>query len=239
MNNIFDRMTEPKQLNEGTEISQEQYSNEVRLENFEVVDRVQYTPRQIKDASQELLRHGLLEMNLKPKLYQVAIGYENEISDILEPFDLSMRIDDIRGLAYLVLSDEIVNGDQDEWTHPLIRKQRLNLEQSLMLAILREFYIAHELENGIGSDNSIITIGELLPRIRIYLGEMGSEMAEEKRLRNLLDKLKGHGVVSDVDKYDQLTIRPIITHLANPENLINLLQVLRQKTSSTNEADIS
>ena len=66
MNNIFDRMTEPKQLNEGTEISQEQYSNEVRLENFEVVDRVQYTPRQIKDASQELLRHGLLEMNLKP-----------------------------------------------------------------------------------------------------------------------------------------------------------------------------
>ncbi len=102
---------------------------------------------------------------------------------------------------------------------------------------LREFYVAHELEAGIGSTNAVIALDDLRPRIQVYLGEMGSEMAEEKRLRNLLEKLKAHGIVSDVDKYDQVTIRPIITHVANPDNLIRLLQALKQHSLPPSETE--
>ena len=185
-----------------------------------------YTPRDIKHACQELIKYGLLEMASKPKLYQIAIDHQQQVNDILEPLDLRVRIDDIRGLAFLVLGEQI--NDEEEWSHPLVRRQRLNLEQSLLLAILRECYIAHELEAGVGSDNAVVSLAELLPRLRVYLGDLGSETAEDRRLRNLLEKLKAHGIVSEVDKYEQVTIRPIITHVANPENLKRLIHTLEQ-----------
>ena len=53
-------------------------------------------------------------------------------------------------------------------------------------------------------------------------------MQERKRLVNLLENLRGHGVVSEVDAQDRFTIRPMIVHLANPENLQTLLQRLRE-----------
>ena len=191
---------------------------------------VQYTARDIKEVSQELLRYGLLDAESKLKLYQTAVTHHKAINDILEPFDLTLKIDDVRGLAYVVVSEGIFTDGDDEWSHPLIRKQRLNMEQSLLLAILRELYVAHELEHGVGSTNAVIPVEELTPRLRIYLGELGSDNAEEKRTRNLLEKLKSHGVVSEVDKYNQVTVRPIITHLANPENLSRLLDLMKRKT---------
>ncbi len=190
---------------------------------------VQYTARDIKEVSQELLRYGLLDAESKLKLYQTAATHHKAINDILEPFDLTLKIDDVRGLAYVVVSEGIFTDGDDEWSHPLIRKQRLNMEQSLLLAILRELYVAHELEHGVGSTNAVIPVEELTPRLRIYLGELGSDNAEEKRTRNLLEKLKSHGVVSEVDKYNQVTVRPIITHLANPENLSRLLDLMKRK----------
>jgi hypothetical protein len=61
------------------------------------------------------------------------------------------------------------------------------------------------------------------------MGDLGSDAQEQKRLRNLLEQLKGHGVVSEVDEHDRIAIRPIIAHLANPENLQNLLQAFRDE----------
>ncbi|NIB38681.1 DUF4194 domain-containing protein [Pseudomaricurvus alkylphenolicus] len=188
-----------------------------------------YTPRAIKDACQELMRQGLIEAAHKPNLYNTAVTHTAAVNQVLEPLDLRLNIDDIRGLAFLVVAQTISDPGQDEWSHPLIRKQRLTLEQSLLLAILRQFYLAHEMEYGTGSENALVALADLLPQIRLYLGELGSEMAEDKRLRNILEKLKAHGVVTDVDKYDEVTVRPIITHLTNPENLTALLQALEQK----------
>ena len=64
--------------------------------------------------------------------------------------------------------------------------------------------------------------------MQLSLGDTGSDAREQKRLRNLLDNLKNHGIVSDVDTSERVIIRPIITHLANPENLQNLLHHFRK-----------
>ena len=61
----------------------------------------------------------------------------------------------------------------------------------------------------------------------MYLGNLGSDAQEQKRLRGLLEQLKGYGLVSEVDAHDQCQIRPIIAHLANPANLTNLLHAFR------------
>ena len=52
-------------------------------------------------------------------------------------------------------------------------------------------------------------------------------MQERKRLGQLLENLRTHGMVSDVDAQDCITIRPMIVHLLNPENLQTLLLRLR------------
>jgi len=141
---------------------------------------------------------------------------------ILEPLDLAMKIDELRGIAYVAVAALATEGD-DEWSHPLVRRQRMNLEQSLLVAILRQQFVVHEQEAGLGASAATVAIEDLLPHLQMYLGNLGSDAQEQKRLRGLLEQLKGYGLVSEVDAHDQLQIRPIIAHLANPENLTNLL----------------
>ena len=186
-----------------------------------------YTPRQIKDAVLELLKYGLLEEQRKPNLYRDVLAQREAIARILEPLDLTMRVDEIRGLAYVVVAQQVFDSAEDDWSHPLVRRQRLNLEQSLLIAILRQQFVAHEQQAGVGSSDAVVAVEDLLPQLQLYLGDLGSDAQEQKRLRNLLEQLKGHGIVSDIDEHDRVSIRPIIAHLANPENLQNLLQAYR------------
>ena len=200
-----------------------------------------YTQRDIKEAVQELLKHGLLELARKPNLYRRVVAQAALVDRILEPLDLAMRIDDVRGLAFVVVAGAAFDDGEDEWTHPLVRRQRLNLEQSLLAAILRQQFVAHELEAGVGAGEAQVSLDDLLPLVQIYLGDPGSDAQEKKRLIALLEQLKGHGLVSDVDQHDRVTIRPIIAHLINPENLLGLLQALRKEvvadTGASPEAD--
>lgn len=64
-----------------------------------------------------------------------------------------------------------------------------------------------------------------------------SEAGERNRAITLLDQLKGHGLVSAVDAHDRVVIRPIITHLANPENLQALVAWLRPQTEDVALSD--
>lgn len=174
----------------------------------------------------ELMKYGLLEESSKPNLYRNALLHREDIGRTLSRLDLGMRIDEIRGLAFIVVAVGR-DGEEDEWSHPLIRRQRLTLEQSLLVAILRQQFVAHEIEAGVGSGNANVALEDLLPHLQAFLGVMGSDTQERKRLFTLLEQLKGHGIVSDIDQHERVTIRPIITHLANPESLVNLMQALR------------
>ncbi len=191
-----------------------------------------FIPRDVKDAFQELLKFGFLETARKPNLYQIAATGPAQINAILEPLDLALRIDDVRGLAFVVVAASFVTDTQDdEWSHPLIRRQRLTLEQSLLVALLRQHYLVHEQEQGIGAQEAPVLVEEVASQLQLYLGNLGSDIRELQRARNLLEKLKPHGIVSEVDQHDQFLIRPIIVHLANPENLQGLLQALKQAST--------
>jgi hypothetical protein len=194
-----------------------------------------YTPRRIKEAALELLKYGLLEEQRKPNLYREVLTQREAIGRILEPLDLIIKVDEIRGLAYVAVAEQLFDSVEDEWSHPLVRRQRLNLEQSLLIAILRQQFVAHEQQAGVGSTDAVVSIEDLLPQLQLYMGDLGSDAQEQKRLRNLLEQLKGHGVVSEVDEHDRIAIRPIIAHLANPENLQNLLQAFRHEAGRRKE----
>lgn len=196
----------------------------------------QRTNRRLREAAQELLKYGLLEEIHKPNLYRIATSHVQELSDILEPLDLAIGIDEVRGLVFVIVRQSEA-AEQDDWAHPLVRRQRLNLEQSLLVAILRQQFIVFEQESGTGASDAVIAIDELIPQLQIYLGDLGSDAKERTRVINLLDQLKGHGLVSTIDSHERVTIRPIIAHLANPENLQALLNWLREQTAVAAEAN--
>ena len=186
------------------------------------------TPVALRRAVQELLRNGTLESAAKPQLFRQLASDTERVNAQLEPLDLTLRVDDARGLAYVAVRSDYPGDaeDDDEWTHPLVRRQRLTLEQSLLLAVLRREFLQREQESGVGVPVQLAVDG-LLPLLEMYLGNTGSEIQERKRLLNLLENLRGHGVVSDVDAQERITIRPMIVHLAHPQNLQALLQHLR------------
>lgn len=227
MSGIFDRLTHPQENVEDPDESLTPSEAEQDSDSFV------FTSRQIKEAAQELLKHGLIEKGRKPNIYRSIISHQAQVDQILEPLDLTVRLDDIRGLAFVVVLRQQIDGSPEEdWSHPLIRRQRLSLEQSLLVAILRQQFIAHEQEAGVGAEEATVALEDLIPQLQLYLGSLGSELAEQKRIRNLLDALKGHGIVSDVDTHEQVVIRPLITHLANPENLQSLLHAFKAASSS-------
>jgi hypothetical protein len=195
------------------------------------------TPVALRRAVQELLRNGALEHASKPQLFRLLASDTERINAQLEPLDLALRVDDARGLAYVAIRPGYQPDaeDDDEWTHPLVRRQRLTLEQSLLLAVLRREFLQREQESGLGVPVQLAVDG-LLPLLEMYLGSTGSEMQERKRLLNLLENLRGHGLVSELDAQERITIRPIVVHLANPHNLQALLQHLRALSSGAASA---
>ena len=186
------------------------------------------TPQRVREAVQEMLKYGLLEESHKPNLYRSALSSIETVDRILEPLDLALGVDEVRGLVFVTVRQGEV-AEQDDWSHPLVRRQRLNLEQSLLIAILRQHFIAYEQESGTGASQALVAVDELIPQLQVYLGELGSEAKERNRIITLLDQLKGHGLVSALDAHDRVIIRPIITHLANPENLQALVAWLREQ----------
>lgn len=190
------------------------------------------TPSEIKEISQELLRYGYIEEQNKPAVFRRAASRLSEINSVLEPLDFELKVDEHRGVAFLMVSTSAydTSGEASEWTHPLIRRHRLNLEQSLVVAILRECFVLHEQETGVGSGHPSIAVEDLLPKFLTYFGDSGSDAKNESRLSNILDQLKTWGIVSEVDKNDEITIRPLIAHLANPDSLTQLLRVLESKS---------
>lgn len=223
---------EPLSLDDGMDDAQPFISAAVQVDERRTLQRV-------REAVQEMLKYGLLEESHKPNLYRSALSSTEEVARILEPLDLAMGVDEVRGLVFVTVRQGEV-AEQDDWSHPLVRRQRLNLEQSLLIAILRQHFIVYEQESGTGASQALVAVDELIPQLQVYLGELGSEAKERNRIITLLDQLKGHGLVSALDTHDRIIIRPIITHLANPENLQALVAWLREQVeeATTSTADV-
>lgn len=200
------------------------------------------TPPAVKHLTQHLLRNGYLEEARKGELFRQTVLHQSKIETALEPLDLELKIDSHRGVAYLAVAAVEMVGDANQaadyaWSHPLVRRQRLTLEQSLLLAILRQAFVMHEQEAGVGQSVAKVSVDELLPQFLTFFEDSGSDGKNESRLMNVLEHLKTHGVVSEVDKQQEVTIRPMIAHLANPQSLTALLKTLQEVATNDSTND--
>lgn len=203
-------------------------------------DESRGTAPSIKAAAQEMLKYGLVEQTAKPNIYRTLIQEREAMERIFEPLDLEMQVDDTRGMAFLRVAASVAKEGEEAWQHPLLRRLRLTTEQSLLVAILRQYYIAYERDSGLGAEGAAVDFEDLLAQFDLYLGETGSEQRNQNRLSNVIDQLHKHGIVSPPDGENRIQIRPIIVHLANPDQLQLLLhhfQELARKHPAETGAD--
>ena len=168
MNDYFDQQLNPPKTGEeddsGAAPSPEQ------PEFSESNPEAETTPPTIKAAIQELLRYGLVEQQAKPNIYRSLQSNPTAIAKIVEPLDFQLQVDDVRGLIFLKLADHLTADVDEAWQHPLLRRLRLTLEQSLLIAILRQHFIAYEQECGIGAAGAHVDFEDLLTQFDLYLG---------------------------------------------------------------------
>lgn len=239
MKNVFDRMaTEDKDAFEpaGDSVVQPSMNGDALAGSEDVPIG---TSAEVKEVTQELLKHGYIEETPGSNLFRRAMTREGEVSAALEPLDLVLRLDSHRGIAFLAVAQaakEHTSTDEG-WAHPLVRRQRLTLEQSLLIALLRQAFVMHEQESGVGQNVAMIAVDELLPQFMAYAGDSGSDAKNESRLLSLLDQLKTHGIVSEVDKKHEVVIRPLIAHLANPDSLAALLVLLKDQRQNLDASE--
>lgn len=237
MGNIFDDLTDAGQGIDSTTADSDEGVQPVE----QVLDEsLVGTSRDIKQVAQELLKFGLLEADRKPAIYQTLTTHLGAVNAVLEPLDLTVKVDDVRGLAFVsVIADPFsTEVEGEDAAHPLVRRQRLTLEQSLLVAIMRQAYLAHEQEAGLGAGQLTMALDELISQFELFLGSSGSDARDQKRIRNLLENIRAHGVVSEINDKDQVTIRPIITHLANPESLQALLNDFRDAAAPSSSLSL-
>ena len=168
--------------------------------------------------------------------------HREELAAVFEPLDLAIRLDVPRGLAIVVVrsaegGSEGGSEGGDEWSHPLVRRQRMTLEQSVGVAILRQLFSIHERNVGIGGGNVRVVLEDVMPQRLVYFDDSGSDGQNKRRVRSSLDQLKTHGLVSPLDANDESTISPLIVYVADASSPAELLKVLRQPASTRAPAE--
>ena len=234
MSNIFDSMLSgegdrKKSDVEDTAVDETESSQSARSQSDSTATVFkEATSRDVKEVTQELLRHGFIEESRKSNLFQKSMINRAAVLAALEPLDMTLQLDEHRGIAFLKVFRQENGEPGQEWSHPLVRRQRLTLEQSLLVAILRQAFVANEQESGVGESVATVAVEDLLPQFLTYFEDSGSDSKNESRLLSILDQLKTHGFISEVDKKQEITIRPLIAHVADPVSLAALLESLRE-----------
>jgi hypothetical protein len=210
-------------------MNSDQQKNELGPE-LEGSQQAERTDPAVRAVVLDLLKHGFIEEEEKPLVYRDARRCEDQLNKVLEPLELMMRVDDLRGLLILMVlesSDSVYKIDE-AWSHPLIRRRRFTLEQSLVLALLRRHYLVSEQDRGVGMQSVKVHLEDLVNEVISFIGDSGSDQKNQRKVLELLKNLKDHGIVTEVDKHDELVVRPLIKYLADPENLKALLRQYQQ-----------
>jgi hypothetical protein len=129
----------------------------------------------LKSLVQDLLKGGFIESAADAAKFEAVSRCRKDINIILEPLDLRLDLDELRGLAVLCVAEPAAATPDEAWSHPLVRRQRLTLEQSLLTGILRQAYVVQELESGIGVREVRVPLDELLSQLQVFLPDTGSD----------------------------------------------------------------
>lgn len=172
-----------------------------------------------REALQRLISSGVIYESRHSELYQALLANKSQIRSTLRELGLRMTVDDSFGLIILRLpvSDDI---EEDEGAHPLVRRRRLTLLDSLVALVLRDHYMTRE---NVGDRTVVIDVEQLEDALRAFLPIFGSETILRKRITGAIKRFKDYNILASLPGSDnEFEVTPVIRIVVNADMLQGL-----------------
>lgn len=142
-----------------------------------------------RHAMIELLARGSITKRSKPGVYAAFLRWREDIRTSLADLNLQVSVDDLFEVVVLLQHHE--DGDED-YLPSLIRPRQLNLNETLVVLILRSYFREREVA---GELQMFITLEQILDGLMPFKPLRNSSSAEERSVRSAMESLRDLGLV--------------------------------------------
>lgn len=179
----------------------------------------------IRQAKQQLIATGAVFQAKHPQLFDALNRNRDDVISFLRELGLSMSIDLNYGLALLRMPYD-PESDDEPVPHPLIRRQTLNITESLLAIVLREYYREREM---LGDITIHIETETIRTKMGHYLrGAEKSDQLFEKKVSGAIERFRKFLILQKIRGEDDMyEITPVIRVVIDGDWLEGLIQEYR------------
>ena len=181
----------------------------------------------------ELMRQGVVVAENRRLVFDALCAHRLLIADHLADMHLRMLIDEPAGIA-LLLDAQSAGGDDDEEEQAgLISRRTLTVYDTLVLIILRKYFLERETA---GDVRIRIDLAQIEALLMPFLPLTGSTSGDRKKLNGAVEGMKRRRILSAARGEDErVEISPVIRYVVNAEYLEHLLEEYQRLAKETRE----
>lgn len=177
---------------------------------------------------------GVLYQDQSPELWRDLLQNRAAVGDYVAAIGLQLFIDEPEGYAFLRQRSEAI--DEEEGIEPLprlIQRRALSYPVSLLCVLLRKKLV--ELDAGGGETRLILSRGQIVEMLRVFLGERSSEAKLVDQIDSHITKVVEFGFLRRLKKdEDQFEVRRIIKALVDGDWLADIERKLEEYLNHAN-----
>ncbi len=199
-------------------------SNPVPQQSEEPVFGRGRLPAEARRALVELMRQGVVMAETRRLVFEALCAHRNAITDHLADMYLRVQIDERAGLALLLQIEVEGSPDEDDEERPaLIVRPMLTLYDTLLLIVLRKYFLDRETA---GDQRIRIDFDQVESLLMPFLALSTSTASARKKLNGALETMKKRKILSSVrGEESRYEISPVIRYIVKAD----LLERLRQE----------
>ena len=193
--------------------------NEIDDENDQATEETEHVPHHVKKVIVQLLKKGVVLFSAHRSSYETVCEYRQQIRQHLAAMFIELVLDEKAGIAFIRNQD--LDSEDGESTSYLIRTKNLDLYDTLVLLVLRQYYQERELY---GEDQIIIDIETVNDRLEPLVSEIINTKREEGKIKKVLEQYKEKQILKTLRGTDLYEITPFIKYIVDATFLAEMLK---------------
>lgn len=193
--------------------------NEIDDENDQATEETEHVPHHVKKVIVQLLKKGVVLFSAHRSSYETVCEYRQQIRQHLAAMFIELVLDEKAGIAFIRNQD--LDTEEGESASYLIRTKNLDLYDTLVLLVLRQYYQERELY---GEDQIIIDIETVNDRLEPLVSEIINTKREEGKIKKVLEQYKEKQILKTLRGTDLYEITPFIKYIVDATFLAEMLK---------------
>lgn len=194
-------------------------NNEIDVENNQATEETEHVPHHVKNVLVQLLKKGVVLFSTHRSNFETVCEYRQLIKQHLAAMFIELVLDEKAGIAFIRNQD--LDSEDGESTSYLIRTKNLDLYDTLVLLVLRQYYQERELY---GEDQIIIDIETVNDRLEPLVSEIINTKREEGKIKKVLEQYKEKQILKTLRGTDLYEITPFIKYIVDATFLAEMLK---------------